>query len=131
MSGIKKPVSMSAVQMFLAFFGLATVLSLILILMIQPTNSKNKRASTSQPVISRFFVSTRQDSVAEGAGIDIERQNEAAQDLPDQENKKQRIKGYNCNWEDNLDFMGWLMYDDKEKNRMFCKACTDAGQTRP
>ena len=61
--------------------------------MIQPTNSKNKRLTTvaSQPVISRLIVSSRHDSVAEGACIDIEGQNEAAQDLPVPDKKKQRI----------------------------------------
>jgi hypothetical protein len=59
--------------------------------MIQPTNSKNKRLTTSQPAISRFIVSSRHDSVAEGACIDIEGQNEAAQDLPVPDKKKQRI----------------------------------------
>lgn len=119
---------MSAVQMFFAFLALATVLSLILILMIQPTSSKNKRATTSQRAISTFFVSNRQDSVAEAAGIDVEGQNEA--DLDEAETtKKPRILRYDRNWEDNPNYMGWLVYD-KEKDRMFCRACKDAGQTR-
>lgn len=79
--------------------------------MIQPTSSKNERATTSQPVISRFIVRSRQKSVAEGSGIDIAGQNEAAQDVPDQEKKKQRVLRYDRNWEDNPEYMGWLMYD--------------------